>query len=150
MQSTYDTDVLKDMFDKSKLKYYEKKDFDLLTEKLSKHFFEHFKLDKESLPKEARIKKVVFGLGEKELPDFSVLTSDKILKTLTEEQQSVAKTFKKFLDIFNRKEIMTSKTKVAVNVLIAAPVACTFLNVIYGKFVKALKGEHKQEAKEVK
>ena len=67
--------------------------------------------------------------------------------------------FKKYMEVLSRQEMSTTKSKVWVNILAAAAIGCTFLNVIYGKSMKAYKSNknnkidlpgNQDKAKEVK
>ena len=152
LKGIFTADELKEIFDEGKLKSYEKKDFAYLQNKLFEKFSEKTGINRDQLP--LTYKK---GRLTKERAVFDVLTDSKLLQdagvNLPENAKAAAEQIKKFLNIHNRKEIITQRTKVGVNVVLAAPIACTFLNVIYGKAMKAIRPEKKKDeqcGKEVK
>ncbi len=49
--------------------------------------------------------------------------------------------FKRFTTVLDLKTIVTQKSKTWVNVVAASIIGCTFLNVVYGKMMKALRGK---------
>ena len=152
LKGIFTANELKEIFDESKLKSYEKKDFAYLQNKLFEKFSEKTGINRDQLP--LTYKK---GRLTKERAVFDVLTDSKLLQdagvNLPENAKAAAEQIKKFLNIHNRKEIITQRTKVGVNVVFAAPIACTFLNVIYGKGMKLIRPEKKENVpsgKEVK
>lgn len=143
-------DELKAMFDSENMKSYQSKDVKYVTNKLFDVIKRKFGIADGEIPTEMKTK-----LGfKKDKPIFDVLTGgnldDAVKAKLGADGENVAKVMKKFINIFNRKELITQKTKVGVNVALAAPIACTFLNVIYGKAMKALKGDEQKQVKEAK
>lgn len=74
------------------------------------------------------------------------------------EVKQLIEDFKTFVTILDRNEMAVQKSKTWVNVIAASAIGCTFLNVIYGKFMKSMikhKKEHNDNnnneiAKEVK
>jgi len=84
---------------------------------------------------------------------------DKLRTTHAEKAADVEKllaTFKKFTRVLDKNTITITKFKILTNVIFASAIGCTFLNVVYGKFmmvVKKYKEQRKQNAaknKEVK
>ncbi|HNW25414.1 MAG TPA: hypothetical protein PLG15_02730 [Candidatus Gastranaerophilaceae bacterium] len=74
----------------------------------------------------------------------------KIEKIAAENIEDLLVKFKKFASVLDNNKMAIQKCKTGVNVVAASIIGCTFLNVIYGKFMKALKKPQEQQAKEVK
>ena len=98
-----------------------------------------------------------FGLHLEDLKDKAAI--DKLRTTHAEKAADVEKllaTFKKFTRVLDKNTITITKFKILTNVIFASAIGCTFLNVVYGKFmmvVKKYKEQRKQNAaknKEVK
>ncbi len=132
------------MFD---LKSYEKENAKTLRKKFNE-ILEAKGYDK--LPKKAD--KLVEIAEKSTLADKDLVKAE--LKRITDVELLKNKAQSMF-DVYSRNEMALTKTKVACNVLFASLIGCTFLNVIYGKTMKAVKGhqtknEQQAQGKEVK
>ena len=152
LKGIFSREELENVLNDKNFKSYEKKDAKTLTKKLYAIYREKFNIGETELKTEFKSK---LGLP-KDKDVFELLTSDDLEKSITEkigdEGKKVASLFKKYLNVYNRNELLSQKVRVGVNVAIAAPIACTFLNVIYGKTMKAIKNDmdNKNQVKEAK
>lgn len=106
------------------------------------------------------ILKKKFGINIEKLDDLS--KNEAFLKLKGKDAQSAVKLeqlvthFKKFASVLDFKEMTIQRSKTKINVIAASIIGCTFLNVIYGKSMKLIKGKffkdknEDKDAKEVK